>query len=88
MIYRVYRGGSWSCCPEDLRSAFRVWDLPDLRYDVQGFRVVEVPESTSRALRGGSWGVRPKYQTVHFRHRERADCGDFITFGFRIVEKM
>jgi formylglycine-generating enzyme required for sulfatase activity len=37
--YRVYRGGSWSITPGDLRSANRDWNDPDDRSDDLGFRV-------------------------------------------------
>jgi formylglycine-generating enzyme required for sulfatase activity len=36
---RVVRGGSWSDCPQVLRSAGRVWDATDDRNDDLGFRV-------------------------------------------------
>ena len=38
--WRVARGGAWNYPPDQLRSAFRYWNLPDNRSGVQGMRVV------------------------------------------------
>jgi formylglycine-generating enzyme required for sulfatase activity len=42
---RVLRGGSWGNTPTNLRSAFRNWSPPDIRYDFGGLRVVAVPRT-------------------------------------------
>jgi formylglycine-generating enzyme required for sulfatase activity len=42
-IQRLLRGGFWSDSPEGCRSATRFRDVPGLRYDVIGFRVVLRP---------------------------------------------
>jgi formylglycine-generating enzyme required for sulfatase activity len=39
---RALRGGSWGSLAQDTRAAFRYNDLPDLRVDYIGFRVVEL----------------------------------------------
>jgi formylglycine-generating enzyme required for sulfatase activity len=36
---RVLRGGSWISFPQNLRSALRNWNLPDVRGSDIGFRV-------------------------------------------------
>ena len=36
---RVLRGGSWVIYPADLRSAIRNWIIPDIRYNIIGFRL-------------------------------------------------
>src|SRR5205814_717333 len=41
--YRVVRGGSFDCPPEDLRSAFRSVGHPEFRISCGGFRCVRVP---------------------------------------------
>jgi formylglycine-generating enzyme required for sulfatase activity len=38
--WRVARGGAWNYGPDNLRSAYRYWNLPDNRSGVQGMRVV------------------------------------------------
>jgi Sulfatase-modifying factor enzyme 1 len=38
--FKVLRGGSWYNNPENCRSAFRIINYPDVRYDYVGFRVV------------------------------------------------
>jgi formylglycine-generating enzyme required for sulfatase activity len=38
-IVRVIRGGGWSSKPQNLRSAGRSWNLPDIRHDDVGFRL-------------------------------------------------
>ncbi|MDG4602305.1 MAG: formylglycine-generating enzyme family protein [Defluviicoccus sp.] len=37
--YRVIRGGSWGHIPGFLRSAFRIWKVPVIRYFYLGFRL-------------------------------------------------
>ena len=37
---RVLRGGSWYDVPASLRSAFRIWGAPDIRFLINGFRLV------------------------------------------------
>ena len=37
--YRVLRGGSWYIIPANLRSAFRLSNLPVIRYFIYGFRL-------------------------------------------------
>ncbi len=44
--YRVYRGGSWGNSPQNLRSAFRLRDVPSYRYGIIGFRVARTLSST------------------------------------------
>ncbi len=36
---RVLRGGSWGSLPRNLRSAFRLWWIPDIRDNFVGFRL-------------------------------------------------
>ena len=36
--FKVLRGGSWINFPDSLRSAFRRWSLPDVRFNDTGFR--------------------------------------------------
>jgi formylglycine-generating enzyme required for sulfatase activity len=36
--FRVIRGGSWFNSAGAMRSAFRLWNYPDLRSDTVGFR--------------------------------------------------
>jgi formylglycine-generating enzyme required for sulfatase activity len=36
---RMLRGGSWSSAPRALRSAYRVWNFPDTRLSIIGFRL-------------------------------------------------
>jgi formylglycine-generating enzyme required for sulfatase activity len=36
---RVNRGGSWFSTPQSIRSAYRGWDVPNLRSISVGFRV-------------------------------------------------
>lgn len=36
--YKVLRGGSWINYPDSLRSAFRRWSQPDVRFNDTGFR--------------------------------------------------
>ncbi len=36
---RVFRGGSWSASPQDLRSAYRIWYITTYRSNHNGFRV-------------------------------------------------
>lgn len=38
---RVLRGGAWSTNPRTLRSAFRYWSSPGIRYEHIGFRVAQ-----------------------------------------------
>ena len=38
-LYRVLRGGSWTCYPQHCRSAFRLIYSPDLRFINIGFRI-------------------------------------------------
>ncbi len=38
--YRVLRGGSWGIISRYLRSAYRDWLFPDIRFNFVGFRVV------------------------------------------------
>jgi formylglycine-generating enzyme required for sulfatase activity len=40
---RVFRGGSWLGIAWSCRSAFRIYDSPDARYDDTGFRVLLAP---------------------------------------------
>ena len=40
---RVLRGGSWIHNPQELRSACRLWNPPDGRYNYIGFRVARTP---------------------------------------------
>jgi formylglycine-generating enzyme required for sulfatase activity len=44
--YRVLRGGSWNYSSGNCRSAYRIDNDPDLRYDAVGFRVVLAPPRT------------------------------------------
>jgi formylglycine-generating enzyme required for sulfatase activity len=37
-LYRVNRGGCWADGPVDVRSTYRNWNAPDLRFDNLGFR--------------------------------------------------
>lgn len=37
-IYRVLRGGSWDNNRDNARCANREWDIPEIRYDLIGFR--------------------------------------------------
>ncbi len=41
--YRVYRGGAWNSIARFLRSAFRLFDSPDIRYPYLGFRLARTP---------------------------------------------
>lgn len=43
-IYRIMRGGSWASDAGLCRSGSRVWDTPDLRSGLVGFRVVRCIE--------------------------------------------
>ena len=36
--FKVLRGGSWINFPDSLRSAFRRWSQPDVRFNDTGFR--------------------------------------------------
>jgi len=36
---RVLRGGSWDTLPDFMRSTYRIWNFPDIRYYYYGFRV-------------------------------------------------
>ena len=38
--FRVYRGGGWSFSAVNCRSAVRLWDSPNERFDIVGFRIV------------------------------------------------
>jgi formylglycine-generating enzyme required for sulfatase activity len=38
---RVFRGGSWSYTPRDVRSAVRDWNTPDYRNSDVGFRLAQ-----------------------------------------------
>jgi formylglycine-generating enzyme required for sulfatase activity len=37
--YRVLRGGSWSVYPQHVRASNRLWNEPDVRYIIVGFRL-------------------------------------------------
>ncbi len=39
-VYRLLRGGSWSICPWNCRSASRYWNVPFTRNDSFGFRLL------------------------------------------------
>jgi len=39
----VLRGGSWLSGPRVVRCASRGWGLPDIRFNLVGFRLVGVP---------------------------------------------
>ncbi len=40
---RVLRGGAFDLAPRNVRCAVRLWDAPDVRFDLIGFRVVVSP---------------------------------------------
>ena len=42
-LYRVIRGGGWGSYAWSLRSAYRSYDFPDVRFDYAGFRLVRTP---------------------------------------------
>jgi len=39
---RILRGGAFSYPASNLRSAFRLWDIPDRRIELDGLRIVAV----------------------------------------------
>lgn len=57
-IDRLLRGGSWGYRASNVRAAFRIWDRPDQRFDVFGFRCArgQGPELSLPLLRRGGAG--------------------------------
>ena len=41
--YRILRGGSWYSSGVAVRAAFRLWNLPGLKFDGSGFRCARSP---------------------------------------------
>lgn len=48
-LLRVFRGGSWSSGPENVRAAIRFSFPPDYRYGILGFRLV-LPENSQESV--------------------------------------